>query len=162
MNGSILPMSFVILITKYMKTLILLLLPFLSFSQVTANIQAGADFPIDLKPGFSLRASAGIKTGSFFLGLGTGVTKLGTLDNAYIPFFGNITYMPLGRKINPVLTVQPGVGVYSDDFDNKGGFTAYGGVGLGGKRIQFTLGYSYFGFSHTSFSGPSFRLGATL
>jgi hypothetical protein len=146
-----------------MKTLILFtLLPFYSFSQVGANVQAGADFPIDYKPGFSFRASAGIKTGSFFLGLGTGVTKLGGLDNAYLPFYGNIIYMPQKRKVNPVLTVQPGVGIYSDDLGNNGGFTAYTGLGLGGKKIQFTLGYSFFGFSHTSVSGPSFRLGATL
>lgn len=135
------------------------------------DVQAGMDFPKTYKGSYSGRLSGGYSYDSTFgAGFGIGVTKLEGLKSVLVPVIANFMITPYSdAKAYPLITLQPGFAFYNQVIENvevKGGFTFYGGVGIGSKSGNATIGYGLYTIrlneESTHHKGFSFRLGVTL
>lgn len=135
------------------------------------DVQAGMDFPQAYMQSFSGRLSGGPRFDSTFaVGFGIGATKLNGLKGVLIPVIANFMITPYSDgKIYPLVTLQPGYGFYNKEINNveiTGGFTFYGGVGIGSRGGNATVGYGVHTLTankeRTYHKGLSFRLGVTL
>jgi hypothetical protein len=157
-----------------MKSILLFvfLLPLTALAQKGFfDVQAGMDFPKAYRQSFSGRISAGPRFDSTFAaGFGAGVTKLHGLTGILLPVFANFIITPYSNsKIYPLVTLQPGYGFYNQEINNvevTGGFTFYGGVGIGSRGGNATVGYGIHTLTINKeavrHNGFSFRLGVTL
>jgi hypothetical protein len=140
-----------------MKFLILTicLFPFVATAQEKAyiTIAFGKDFPKHhhVIGGYFTGNSGTGKNVS--LGGGTAILKF---DNIYVPIFFNISYMKQkpGKKVFPVVLVQPGYGFYRRNeagITTKGGFTFHSSAGIGYPFLFKKKGYATIGFAHYTF-----------
>ena len=136
------------------------------------------DAPEHYDPVVSARLSGGVKLKNIALaGIGIGVTKFEEFKKVYIPVFGSLTVGDFSKKVTPLAVVEPGYGIYKENIrigsrrtTREGGFTFFGGVGVGiaAKRnanLSFSVGYSHYTFSidnHSSaVKGVGLRFTAT-
>lgn len=118
------------------------------------------DVPEHYQPVVSARLSGGVKlTDLALLGIGVGVTKFKEFKKLYVPVFGTITVADFSKRVTPLAVLEPGYGIYKEDIrignhwtTREGGFTFFGGVGVGiaaspKANLSFSIGYSHYTFS---------------
>jgi hypothetical protein len=143
----------------------LLLIPFLAIGQKQKGyfgFAPGIYVYKNAEPGLGLHLSGNAQMGAgVYLGGQIGVVKFKGMDGVYIPLQAKLTgiFNKDESKASPMITVEPGYGVYNKSqrvggttFTTQGGFTIYSGVGIAlpskGKGWGFfTLGYSAFQFT---------------
>ncbi|MGZ8536927.1 MAG: hypothetical protein ACXWV9_01630 [Flavisolibacter sp.] len=90
------------------------------------------------------------------LGGGTALLKFDNIEKFYVPIFFNLSYMNQnqGKKIFPVVLIQPGFGFYrrmEAGIETKGGFTFHTSAGIGYPFLFKKKGYATIGFAHYTF-----------
>jgi hypothetical protein len=122
---------------KYLLTL-LILVPFLSFSQQRANtyISGGVHYDaLDYNNyGYGVRLSGGATINNQLLfGIGAGVQKINGLKKPIVPLFVQLAYADTKKNVSPIIIAEPGYGVYKNNngpYKTKGGFHFFGGGGI--------------------------------
>ena len=90
------------------------------------------------------------------MGGGTALLKFDNIDRFYVPIFFNLSYMNQkpGKKIFPVVLIQPGYGFYrrmEAGIETKGGFTFHSSAGIGYPFLFKKKGFATIGFAHYTF-----------
>jgi hypothetical protein len=148
--------------SKLNLLLVLIVFSLPSLGQKTSKTFLSGAFQIDMPKnttGLGGRIAGGANINQLLLfGVGVGITKLQAVDKAIIPLFAHFALGDFNKKIFPYLVAEPGYGFYDnsktlggDTKTTKGGFSFYGGVGMGvstGKKskITGTFGYSLYNF----------------
>lgn len=155
--------------------LLFLFIPVLSFAQTGKGyikFNIGSTYTEGYDPIYELRVDGGMRIqNDLLLGIGAGLTKFKHVSPLYIPFFANITYaFHSENKIFPLVTVQPGYGIFKQEIKDatstliqKGGFCYFagGGVGFSSRHKMKTLiqvGYNSFAFKNPSTTPGGFSL----
>ena len=118
------------------------------------------DVPEHYQPVVSARLAGGVKLSDLaLLGIGVGVTKFKEFKKVYVPVFGSITVADFSKRVTPLAVLEPGYGIYKEDIrvgnhwtTREGGFTFFGGVGVGiaassNANLSFSIGYSHYSFT---------------
>jgi hypothetical protein len=151
--------------------LILILLPVFGNAQNKGfnNFQAGVEFLSDYSDGISFRFSRGRNFDNFLrIGAGTGISKIKGISGVYLPLFAIVHMTPLkNKKVQPVVSIQPGIGVFGNGLQY--GFNFFGGGGIGFSAITLMVGYSSISYKYedqnypiTRINGISIRAGVTF
>lgn len=136
------------------------------------------DVPEHYQPVVSARLSGGAKLNNLaLLGIGIGVTRFKEFQKLYVPVFGTITIADFTKRVSPLAVLEPGYGIYKETFREgnrrivrEGGFTFFGGIGVGvaaskKANLAFSIGYSHYGFTTDNYSfaikGVGIRFTAT-
>lgn len=84
----------------------------------------------------------------FYLGLGTGVSRIPILSNAYIPVTGRATFFTTLNQSSllPFASVDVGYGIYKDGNGRKGNALGFGVVGFFLKTKKMPPPYISFGY----------------
>jgi hypothetical protein len=169
---------------KWVTIVLLLSSSLTAFSQRRsgyAELDAGIYFIKQVDPAIGAHFSGNIElTNAVFLGAELGVVKFDHIKKAYLPLLARFSIMPSsgGKRINPLVVLAPGYGVYEEKFrvgntwyESKGGFSFYGGAGVafpgkGRGSLVMTIGYSTFGFTtnghKSNIDGVGLRIGAMI
>jgi hypothetical protein len=90
----------------------------------------------------------------FYLGIGTGISKIPVLSNAYIPITGRATFFTTlnNAPMLPFASVDVGYGIYSDKDGRKGNVLGSGVVGFFFKTNKIpppfvSFGYGVYGYT---------------
>lgn len=143
-----------------MKTLIMLscLIPVITLAQqkkAYLHIYGGSSWSNEATTKGILGMSAGRVTANA-IGIGVGVAFI-QFEKSYFPVTVDLSYLPAGKKVNPVAGIKAGYGFFdyhpSGVTTVRGGFVASGFAGISFSQLKFkpnlTLGGTRYTFRST-------------